>query len=375
MKIDRTLLRRSWDSWVALDIERAGPYWLQLVWTGALSMLVALGFTVLNIALHAHAPLDWPSAAMWPRWFGKYLVVCLIIGYTIHAAFELGGRLIGGPARYRGFAAWQRMLFFGGIPIVSVTLALPLGLALVGAETSLRPVGSADGLRAIVIGIALTLLVTFVSYQWFAAKTRAIAAEREAAEAQLRLLQAQIEPHFLFNTLANVHALIENDAPKAKRVLGAFTDYLRAGLGHLRRESGPLADELALAEAYLRVQQARMAERLAFEIDADEPARRAALPPLLLQPLVENAVQHGIEPRLEGGRVVVRARVPAGRLVIEVRDDGPSPGAAPARRGHGVALANVRARLASRFGNAAELELAEAAPGTLARLTLPLEPA
>ncbi len=155
-------------------------------------------------------------------------------------------------------------------------------------------------------------------------------------------------------------------------MLSAFTDYLRASLTGLRRDAGPLADELALAEAYLRVQQSRMEDRLRFRIEADEAARQVPLPPLLLQPLVENAIHHGLEPQLDGGSVIVQARVAGDRLVIEVRDDGRGP-AAPSRKGAGLALANIRERLAQRFGDAASLVLEPATPGTRAVLTLPLQ--
>jgi sensor histidine kinase YesM len=221
---------------------------------------------------------------------------------------------------------------------------------------------------------AIALLVTFVAYHWFGAKARAIDAERRATAAQLKLLQAQIEPHFLFNTLANVHSLIDQDAAKARAMLGAFTDYLRASLGGLRRDEVTLGEELALAEAYLRVQATRMEERLRFSIEADDATRRTPLLPLLLQPLVENAVQHGLEPQLEGGSVSVRARTEGGAVVVEVRDDGRGPDApaeAARRRGAGLALGNVRERLAARFGSDASLTLAPARPGTLATLRLP----
>jgi hypothetical protein len=299
--------------------------------------------------------------------------VTLVVGSIIHALFEIAGQLIGGPARIRRFTRHGRVLFFAGIPILGTAIGAPLGLWLAGARRMSWFEGD-DGQRAIVVSLAFWALAAYVIYHWFAAKAQAIVAEREAAEAQLRLLQAQIEPHFLFNTLANVSALIDHDAPEAKRTLGAFTDYLRASVTHLRREQGSLDDELALAEAYLRVQQSRMEERLAFTIEAADDARRAALPPLLLQPLVENAVQHGLEPQLRGGRLQVQARCEGRRLVIDVRDDGRGL-AAPARKGQGVALANVRARLASRYGDAASLALSDAAPGTLARLTLPLQTA
>ena len=134
-----------------------------------------------------------------------------------------------------------------------------------------------------------------------------------ANEAQLRLLQGQMEPHFLFNTLANVISLIDADAPRAKHMLEALTDYLRASLGGLRHDDSTLAAELDLARRYLELMQTRMGDRLRFEIDVDEALGRAALMPLVLQPLIENAVKHGLEPQVDGGTV----RVTATRIAVD----------------------------------------------------------
>jgi sensor histidine kinase YesM len=191
------------------------------------------------------------------------------------------------------------------------------------------------------------------------------------------LLQGQIEPHFLFNTLAGVLSLIDHEPAKAKQMLQDFTEYLRASLGSLRNDQSPLSQELDLAEHYLRLLGARMEDRLHWHIDADEAARRVQVPPLLLQPLVENAIHHGLEPQLEGGTVHVSARVQGLQLVLEVRDDGRGPDAAPragARKGSGMALKNIRERLLSRYGGSATLELQASHPGTRVVMRLPVEP-
>jgi signal transduction histidine kinase len=371
MKIDRSLLRASWHSWVSADEPRAGPYWLQLVWTALFSVVLALGFTVLGFAAWSKDLQGWLDLDRWVFWYSKNLIVCLTIGYIIHALFEIGLWAIGGPPGVRRMSMLKRGFFFGGIPMLGVVIGWPLGFWLAGAN-HFGFFRTPQGLQAIAISVTMSAIISLVLYQWFSAKARAIAFERAATESQLRLLQAQIEPHFLFNTLANVETLIDHEPAKAKAMLSAFTDYLRAGLGGLRRTEAPLADELALAEAYLRVQQSRMEDRLHFSIEADEATRRAPLPPLLLQPLVENAVHHGLEPQVAGGTVRVRARTEQGRLVIEVQDDGRGLGA-PSRKGAGLALANIRQRLAQRFGNEASLDLAPASPGTRAVLTLPLD--
>jgi LytS/YehU family sensor histidine kinase len=229
--------------------------------------------------------------------------------------------------------------------------------------------------------LLLAALISLLFYLHFDAKARQIDAEKRATEAQLRLLQGQIEPHFLFNTLANVLALMDHEPPKARAMLESFVDYLRASLTTLRHDEAPLERELALAEAYLRLLGTRMDERLRFSIEADEAARRASVPPLLLQPLVENAIRHGLEPKIEGGTVQVRAHVDGDTLVMQVRDDGlgpagadGAPGRAAEMAGNGVALDNIRERLRSRYGDEASLELQPAHPGTCATLRLPIGP-
>jgi sensor histidine kinase YesM len=198
-------------------------------------------------------------------------------------------------------------------------------------------------------------------------------AEKQSLAAQLRLLQAQIEPHFLFNSLANVSALIEADPRLAGRLLDALIRYLRSSLQRTRAEGGSLGDEVGLLRAYLDILKIRMGERLdyAFEIPPELLGRD--FPPMLLQPLVENAIRHGLEPKLGGGFLRVDAAVADGRLRIRVSDDGVGIAEAP---GEGVGLSNIRARLAAIYGPTARLEVAsKVGAGVTATLDLPLEPA
>jgi len=194
-------------------------------------------------------------------------------------------------------------------------------------------------------------------------------AERRSIEAQLKMLQAQIEPHFLFNTLANLAGLIEADPKLAMRLLEALNRYLRASLTRTRAEGGTLGDEMDLLAAYLDVLKIRLGPRLEFGI-AVSPAQRALpFPPMLLQPLVENAIRHGIEPQVAGGRIDISASHQAGQLEIQVRDSGAGFGEAP---GNGIGLSNIRARLAALFGEAGHLDIAEHADGgVLATLRIP----
>ncbi|MBI5790496.1 MAG: histidine kinase [Rhodocyclales bacterium] len=198
-------------------------------------------------------------------------------------------------------------------------------------------------------------------------------AEKQSLAAQLRLLQAQIEPHFLFNSLANVSALIDADPARAGRLLEALIRYLRSSLQRTRAEGGSLGDEVGLLRAYLDILKLRMGERLdyAFEIPPELLGRD--FPPMLLQPLVENAIRHGLEPKLGGGHLRVDAAMLDGRLRIRVVDDGIGIAEAP---GEGVGLTNIRARLAAIYGPTARLEVtSKVGAGVTATLDLPLESA
>ena len=195
--------------------------------------------------------------------------------------------------------------------------------------------------------------------------------ERLLAESRLRSLQAQIEPHFLFNTLATVQALIDADPKAAKRMLERFTELLRHTLQRSRDGATTLGQELEIVEAYLDIQQLRLGERLRYRIEVPECLRALPLAPLLLQPLVENAVGHGIEPSREGGELILRAEAQAGRLRLCITDTGRGFGHTSA--GNGIGLKNVRERLQSLYGDEAALSLAENAPhGVAATLEVPL---
>ncbi len=372
MALDRALLRASWRSWYANDLRVVGPGWLQWLWTSIFSCAIGLGFFMLGLGFSLMGSSRWPSAAGLWRWFMANMGIALTIGFTIHAMFWVLQRILGGD-RIRGFSNPMRGLFFGGVPLVGTMIGWPLGAWLVGTR-SWFPL---DRPATIVASFVIALLLCFIFYFHFDSKARQIEAEKRAAEAQLRLLQGQMEPHFVFNTLATVLGLMDaGDTPRARQMLEAFIDYLRASLGKLRSGDSTLGDELAMAEAYLSLMQHRMGERLAFDIALeDETLRRAALPPLLLQPLVENAIHHGLEPKVEGGRVRVSVRRDGPRLVIEVADDGLGATATAARRagtqGNGVALANLRERLASRYGNDASITL-DLRPDAGARATLQL---
>ena len=194
--------------------------------------------------------------------------------------------------------------------------------------------------------------------------------ERQALGARLRLVQAQVEPHFLFNTLANVRELVETGSPRAPLVLGSLIAYLRAAVPRLHEPTGTLGQELQLVRAYLEVMHMRMPDRLQFALEVDDAAPGLACPPMTLLTLVENAVRHGIDPSEEGGRIDVRLRVQDGRCRAEVVDTGVGlgrPGCGP-----GTGLSTLRERLQLAFGGHAQLQLLPVEPhGVRACLVFP----
>lgn len=367
----RRTLSLAWQSWISNDLDPHGPEWLQWLLTLLFCAVVAMCLTVLGVALNAIGGSSaWQRPDLWLRWFGKNLVVSCVIGFLIHTMFVLLIPAIG-KARIRGWSETGRTLFFSGVPLVGVAIGWPAGFWLVRHDADAW-LARVDG--DVVVGILLmALLFSFVFFQIFGARSRQVVAERRALEAQLKLLQAQMEPHFLFNTLAGVQTLIDTDPVRAKRMLESFTDYLRATVGSLRTEDSTLAAELALAESYLALMRERMEDRLRYTVQADEGLQHARLPALMLQPLVENAIHHGLEPKVDGGTLRIAARRDGDALLVEVCDDGRGPDAPPRRGGHGVALDNLRQRLQGRWGDAASLTLAPAAPGTRATLRIPLE--
>ena len=196
--------------------------------------------------------------------------------------------------------------------------------------------------------------------------------ERKALDSRLRLLQAQVEPHFLFNTLANVRELVDAGSPQASAVLDNLIAYLRAAVPRLHDPATTMGQELELVRAYLKLMHMRMPDRLQFELQADESALGLRCPPMTLLTLVENAVRHGIDPSEQGGRIDVRVRVQDGRCHAEVTDTG--VGLKRAANGLGTGLSTLRERLELAFGGDAKLDLVALVPhGVRAELDFPAE--
>ena len=192
---------------------------------------------------------------------------------------------------------------------------------------------------------------------------------QQVTEAKLSALQAQVEPHFLFNTLANVQHLVETDPPEASRVLASLIHYLRAALPQMRESATNLGRELDMARAFLEINRVRMGARLDFAIDVPEPLKCRAFPPMMLITLVENAVKHGVDPCCESGSITIRAMETGGKLRVSVEDTG--EGIRP-KKGGGVGLANIRERLKALYGASARLVIEERQPrGVVASIEVP----
>jgi hypothetical protein len=234
-----------------------------------------------------------------------------------------------------------------------------------------------EGLAVLMLSLVPGVVITywFYSRETIAAKEAAVqTAQRQAAEHQLKLLESQLEPHMLFNTLANLRVLIGVDPPRAQAMLDQLIAFLRATLGASRASSHPLGTEFARLQDYLALMQIRMGERLQPHFDLPAELADLPVPPLLLQPLVENSIKHGLEPNVAGGRIDVSARRDGTQLVLRVRDTGAGLSGS---QGNGTqfGLQQVRERLATLYGAKASFELVDAGGaegGTLATVRLPL---
>ena len=198
-------------------------------------------------------------------------------------------------------------------------------------------------------------------------------AQRHASEARLKLLETQLEPHMLFNTLANLRVLIASDAPRAQQMLDHMIAYLRATLAASRGTTHSLQAEFDRLRDYLELMAVRMGPRLAYTLDLPAELAGQPVPTLLLQPLVENAIQHGLEPVIAGGRITVTARADGATLELEVADSGAGLSKAP-DTATGFGLAQVRERLATLYGSQGAIKvIAKEHAGTRALVTFPLK--
>ena len=346
--------------------------------TAAFMVVLCTAIAVLLSTLHGGA-------------FGPHLVYSFAIGICCWAIVD-GTRLLyawltdrlraarGLPCSPAGFSGWR-----GVVPAVllAVMIGPLLGTAIADRLTgrvspSLFEFDTMNTRMTVVITIIASIAAVFVlslMERLSSARALAEAAQRQAAENQLRLLQSQLEPHMLFNTLANLRVLIGIDPPRAQALLDRMIAFLRATLNASRVGAHPLAAEFERLADYLALMDVRMGPRLQVRLDLPAELKALPVPPLLLQPLVENAIKHGLEPKVEGGRIEVSARRDGATLVLAVRDTGIGLQGSRSADGSGFGLVQVRERLATLYGPQAALTLAgapDAAGGMLATVRLPI---
>jgi len=321
---------------------------------------------------------------MAPGWqvsYGVLLFRLLFIGLVAVLAFGLFERW---PARLPAWLARWVLQVAGVAFVVPWTVALAYTLTTMGDHVAWWH----DKDRLIGFGFMTFLGVLIGPWMSIAALLRQIKDEarnqalsfelersefeRNALDARMRLLQAQVEPHFLFNTLANVRELVDSGSPQASAVLGNLIAYLRAAVPRLHGSISTMGQEIELVRAYLEVMHMRMPDRLQFTLHADEAALPLNCPPMTLLTLVENAVRHGIDPNEDGGRIEVRVRVQDGRCRADVIDTG--VGLGQGAGGLGTGLTNLRERLQLAFGDDAQLRLSPLQPhGACAEVEFPAQ--
>jgi len=349
--------------------------WRDVLYTGIWNALIALFL--------AAAAILFSGQRSFMDFFIPNLIISNIVGYLIHAVLVLCNWLLRGwPINARGLL---RIAYYLAVVGLCVVVGIALGDSLLRGANPLRFTSRLTALAPLLpfalFMAAFMVVVMGAGERRLAADTLAArqseqiaSAAQLLAEARLRALQAQIEPHFLYNTLANVVGLIDTDPAQARHMLERFIDFLRASLAASRAEQSTLGAEADLISAYLDVLSVRMGARLRYRIDIGADCRDTPIAPMLLQPIVENAVTHGLEPKIEGGLITVRAQRQGELLAVEVSDTGAGlTGDAP-RPGGGLGLGNIRARLRSLYGSEAQVQLIENQPcGMTVRLMLPLK--
>jgi signal transduction histidine kinase len=322
------------------------------------------------------------TTSIWPRHsYWAQVVHALSIGLITWVVIEFGRYLVPPHLCHAdgdNSHGWPR----GWRGVVLTVVGIGAGF-LVGDPLGAWIMGTGDyrSERDDRLGLIITIAAGGIASFYFhmrgraaALELRRAAAERDQSEARLMLLQSQLEPHMLFNTLATLRALIAVDPPRAEAMLDRMVDYLRATLSASRAPLHPLSAEFSRLSDYLELMAIRMGHRLSYALHLPPELADTPVPSLLLQPLVENAIHHGLEPHVAGGRIDVRARrLPDGRIHLEVVDTGAGYDvSAPPREGHGFGLTHVRERLLHRYGEAAALDM-RALPegGTSATIAFP----
>lgn len=293
------------------------------------------------------------------------LVVANCIGFSIQGGFALGHLVAGAWLDRASFAA--RSVYYSIVSVFGVFAGYAVSSMLLDLPQLWNTAFSAQGASSILLLsliISATLATVFFARerqakaeaQFQRERARSEAAEKQIRVAQLQALEAQIEPHFLYNTLANLQLLIRDDARAAEKMTGDLIQYLRLSVPDFRGGEFTLGREIDLVRAYADIMKIRMRDRLQVDIAVDEAAAAHAFAPLLLHTLVENAIKHGLEPRPEGGRISIEARSLAdGGLRITVADTG--TGLQEGSHGSGMGLVNLRERLNLLYGERARLSI------------------
>ena len=297
-----------------------------------------------------------------------YAFVCLGAFWACRAA-PLGTGLLPVAGTQLAAAALSAALWLLASRVWAATLeSLDFFPGLIDRQRRAAPLLFGMGFLLFLLAAALHyILVAFEDSR--RAETEALRFQILSRDAELRALRAQIHPHFLFNSLNSINALIGSRPDEARKVCLLLADFLRRSLALGARERVPLAEELALAEDLLAIERVRFGARLRFAPRVEEAALTCLVPPLLLQPLVENAVTHGIAQCLDGGTVRLEARRGAERLLLSI--ENPRDAGAPARKGTGIGIENVRRRLETLYGREAELRLHPAGDSFRVELELP----
>jgi hypothetical protein len=281
------------------------------------------------------------------------------------------GSPIGWPRGWKGLA----LVTFG--IVVGCVLGTLIGDAYAHQQSWVRIF--ANGQSAALVFLMSFAISGVISYHYYVRgksefyQAELAAIQGHAAEAQLKLLQSQLEPHMLFNTLANLRVLIPADPARATQMLDRLIAYLRATLSASRATTHALSAEFERLHDYLELMAVRMGPRLHYSLELPDELRDLPVPPLLLQPLVENSIKHGLEPSVAGGSIQVQAQRHGDTLTLTVSDSGAGLGDAPIQE-TGFGLTQVRERLATAYGDAATIDLLNNDPtGTLARIAIPLK--
>lgn len=360
------------------------PYFQQFAPSAARNLLYTLLWNSLFAVLFTLLSLLYQPGESILRVFGTCMLIANCIGFLIHGSFAAGGRML------RGWLCRQSSgmvsLYYCVVSVVCVFAGQWLAFTMLDWHDAKRYMLSAQG------AIGLLLLSVFISAilasifhirerraraeaAFQAERARVESVERQFHIARFKLLEAQVQPHFLYNTLANVISLVDSDPATAKRMVERLIDYLRGTAIAAGTTHATLGSQLELLRAYLDLIVLRLGSRLRYRIEIPPELEALPLPPMLIQPLVENAIKHGLEPKVGGGEVVIRATRAGADITLVVADDGLGVGAAVRDGSTGIGLANLRQRLAALYGSSARLTMEDAEPGTRVIVTLPAESA